>query len=120
MAAEKKPASGWLNLLVDYGPLLVFFAVYWFYAPEDKEDGLGTIFAVVRSTGAFMLAAVVALVVAIIHASRTSGSAFAFSSRSLSATIAAIVPGAFGVFVFAPTERNTRSSRSTCPSVSNR
>ncbi|MGX7894976.1 inner membrane-spanning protein YciB [Tsuneonella sp. HG222] len=61
MSTDKKPASGWLNLLVDYGPLLVFFAVYWFYAPENKEDGLGTIFAVVRSTGAFMVAAVIAL-----------------------------------------------------------
>ena len=59
--AEQKKASGWINLLVDYGPLLVFFAVYWFYAPEDREDGLGTVFAVVRSTGAFILAALVAL-----------------------------------------------------------
>lgn len=62
MAERKKQRSGWLNLLVDYGPLLVFFAVYWIYAPADKEDGLGTIFAVVRSTGAFILAAMVALV----------------------------------------------------------
>ena len=59
--AEQRKASGWINLLVDYGPLLVFFAVYWFYAPADREDGLGTVFAVVRSTGAFILAALVAL-----------------------------------------------------------
>ena len=58
---EKKKGSGWINLLVDYGPLLVFFAVYWLYAPADREDGLGTIFAVVRSTGAFILAALIAL-----------------------------------------------------------
>jgi intracellular septation protein len=57
----KTPSSGWINLLVDYGPLLVFFAVYWLYAPEDKEDGLGTIFAVVRSTAAFIVAALLAL-----------------------------------------------------------
>ena len=59
MAEEKKKGSGWINLLVDYGPLLVFFAVYWFYAPADREDGLGTVFAVVRSTGAFILAALI-------------------------------------------------------------
>ena len=62
MAEEKKKTSGWLNLLVDYGPLLVFFAVYWLYAPENKEDGLGTVFAVVRGTGAFIVAALAALV----------------------------------------------------------
>jgi len=62
MADEtKKPAAGWLNLVVDYGPLAVFFAVYWLYAPADKQDGLRVIFAVVRSTGAFMLSALVAL-----------------------------------------------------------
>jgi intracellular septation protein len=63
MANEaKKAAAGWLNLLIDYGPLAVFFAVYWVFAPADKTDGLGVIFAVVRSTGAFMVAAVIALV----------------------------------------------------------
>ncbi len=60
--AQKKHGSGWLNLLVDYGPLIVFFAVYWFYAPADKEDSIGTIFAVVHSTGAFIVAAIVALI----------------------------------------------------------
>ena len=60
--AAKKHGSGWLNLVVDYGPLLVFFAVYWYNAPEDKEDSVGTIFAVVSSTGAFILAAVAALI----------------------------------------------------------
>ncbi|HUH04213.1 MAG TPA: inner membrane-spanning protein YciB [Kofleriaceae bacterium] len=59
--SEQKQGTGWINILVDYGPLLVFFAVYWIYAPEDSDDGLGAIFAVVRSTGAFILAALVAL-----------------------------------------------------------
>ncbi len=26
--APKKPKSGWLNVLADYGPLLVFFLAY--------------------------------------------------------------------------------------------
>lgn len=58
---EKKP-SGWLNVAVDYGPLLVFLSVYWYYAPEDKEDMVGVLLAVIHSTGAFIVAALVALV----------------------------------------------------------
>ena len=60
--APKKPKSGWLNILVDYGPLLVFFAVYKFYTP-DGDDIAGEIFAVVRGTGAFIVAAVAALAI---------------------------------------------------------
>ena len=56
----KKPRSGWLNVLVDYGPLLVFFLTYRFYAP-DGEDMAGEIFAVIRGTGAFIVAALAAL-----------------------------------------------------------
>jgi intracellular septation protein len=62
MANEaKKAAAGWLNLLIDYGPLGIFFAVYWLYAPADKADSLGVVLAVVRSTGAFIVAAMAAL-----------------------------------------------------------
>ena len=62
MANEaRKAAAGWLNLLIDYGPLAVFFAVYWLFAPADKNDSLGVILAVVRSTGAFIVAALAAL-----------------------------------------------------------
>ena len=57
----KNAAAGWLNLVIDYGPLAIFFIVYWLYAPANKEDGIGVVFAVVRSTGAFVVAALVAL-----------------------------------------------------------
>ena len=57
-----KPKSSWVNLLVDFGPLLVFFAVYRIYAPEG-DDGLGVVLAVTRGTLAFMAATVIALVV---------------------------------------------------------
>lgn len=60
--AAKKPGSGWINLLVDYGPLLVFFLVYRWYSP-DETDTAGEIFAVIRGTGAFIIAALVALAV---------------------------------------------------------
>jgi intracellular septation protein len=59
-AQANKPKSGWLNVFVDYGPLLVFFLTYRYFAP-DGEDVAGEIFAVIRSTGAFIAAAIVAL-----------------------------------------------------------
>lgn len=59
--APKK--SGWLNLVVDYGPILVFFLVYRHYSPADREDAIGEVLAVIRGTGAFMVAAIAALIV---------------------------------------------------------
>ncbi|TMM49061.1 inner membrane-spanning protein YciB [Qipengyuania marisflavi] len=56
-----KPKSGWLNILVDYGPLLVFLGTYKFYAPEEPGP-LGEIAAIIAGTVAFMVAAVAALV----------------------------------------------------------
>lgn len=57
---EKKPKTGWLNILVDYGPLLIFLGVYKFYAPSETSM-LGEIGAVIYGTIAFMVAAVIAL-----------------------------------------------------------
>ena len=62
--AETKPKakSGWLNLLVDYGPVLVFFLVYRQYSPpSDQHDALSEVVAVVKGTAAFMIAAIIAL-----------------------------------------------------------
>jgi len=56
-----KPST-WLNLVIDYGPVLVFFIVYRMYSPAKHDNAVGEVFAVVRSTIAFMVAAVVALV----------------------------------------------------------
>ena len=61
--APAKKASGWLNVLVDYGPILVFFVVYKYVAPSGNESAIGEIPAVIAGTGAFMVAAVVALFV---------------------------------------------------------
>ncbi len=66
---EKSPASSWISVAVDYGPLLVFLGVYQLYAPDSDKiaDELVlaalTTKAVVYGTGAFMLAAVIALIV---------------------------------------------------------
>ncbi len=61
--APTKPKSGWLNLVVDYGPVLVFFASYRYFSPESRDNAVGEVFAVVRATAAFILAAIVALAV---------------------------------------------------------
>ena len=58
--ASQKPKSGWLNVLVDYGPLLVFFLTYKFNSPGG-EDAAGEILAVIKGTGAFIVAALAAL-----------------------------------------------------------
>ncbi len=60
-AAKPKPKTGWLNILVDYGPLLVFLGVYKFYQPPETST-FGEIAAVIYGTIAFMVAAVTALV----------------------------------------------------------
>lgn len=62
MDAPDKPKAktGWLNILVDYGPLIVFLAVYKFASPGGDAP-LGEVAAVVQGTIAFMIAAVAAL-----------------------------------------------------------
>jgi intracellular septation protein len=60
---SQKPKSGWLNLAVDYGPILVFFLVYRHFSPSDKEDSIGEVLAVIKGTGSFMVAAIIALIV---------------------------------------------------------
>ncbi len=61
MSEPSSKPSGWLNILVDYGPLLVFLAVYKLNAP-DEPGPLGEIAAVIKGTIAFMVAAVAALI----------------------------------------------------------
>ncbi|GAA4644117.1 septation protein A [Pontixanthobacter gangjinensis] len=56
----KKQSSGWLNVLVDYGPLVVFLGVYKYFSPEESE-AIAEIAAVIKGTLAFMVAAIIAL-----------------------------------------------------------
>lgn len=58
-----KPKSGWLNLVVDYGPVLVFFAVYRMSSPADHNNSVAEVLAVIKGTASFMVAAVIALLV---------------------------------------------------------
>jgi len=59
--APERPKSSWVNLLVDFGPLLVFFLVYRHFSPAESGDAIGTVSAVIKGTMAFMAATVVAL-----------------------------------------------------------
>lgn len=61
---DKKKSAGasWINVAVDYGPLLVFLGVYRFYSPEESSAA-GELIAITRGTGAFMIAALTALFV---------------------------------------------------------
>lgn len=58
----KKAGSSWINVAVDYGPLLVFLGTYRWFAPEQAEP-IGELAAVIKGTMAFMVAAVVALAI---------------------------------------------------------
>ncbi len=58
----KKAASSWLNVAVDYGPLLVFLGVYRWSAPAEP-DAVSEVAAIIAGTAAFMVAAVAALVI---------------------------------------------------------
>lgn len=58
----KKKGSGWLNVAIDYGPLLVFFLTYKYFSPAE-DDAAGEIFAVIRGTAGFIVAAIIALAV---------------------------------------------------------
>lgn len=59
----KRPRSSWVNLIVDFGPLLVFFLTYRHYSPADNENSLGVVFAVTKGTIGFMIATVFALII---------------------------------------------------------
>ncbi len=63
MTEASKQKSGWLNLVVDYGPVIVFFAVYKYFSPTDRENSVAEVLAVIQGTVSFMVAAVVALLV---------------------------------------------------------
>lgn len=58
----KKAASSWLNVAVDYGPLLVFLGVYRWQSPA-QPNAVSELAAIVSGTAAFMVAAVAALVI---------------------------------------------------------
>ncbi len=78
-AAAKVPAqksdqkkSGWINLALDYGPIVLFFLVYRHFAPAGHEEPLREVTAVIAGTMAFMAGAVIAVVVSLAKYRRVS------------------------------------------------
>ncbi len=61
-SGTKKAGSGWLSVATDYGPLLVFLGAYRYFAPDEPEAA-AEIAAIIKGTGAFMVAAVAALLI---------------------------------------------------------
>lgn len=59
---SKKAASSWLNVAVDYGPLMVFLGTYRWNSPATP-NAAGELAAIIAGTGAFMVAAVTALLI---------------------------------------------------------
>ncbi len=57
----QKPKSGWLNVAIDYGPLIVFLVSFYLFRP-DGEDSVGTLLAIIKATGAFIVAAIAAVI----------------------------------------------------------
>ena len=59
---KPKTKSSWLNMLIDFGPVLIFFIVHKYLAPSDADKNpLEEVNAVIKSTSAFVLASIVAL-----------------------------------------------------------
>jgi intracellular septation protein len=58
--AAGKPKSGWINIAIDYGPVLVFFIAYRMLRPAGDAP-LAEVAAVIKGTVAFMIATVIAL-----------------------------------------------------------
>jgi intracellular septation protein len=71
MAEQKRKSSGWLNVAVDYGPLVVFLTVFMLSEPGGN-DMAGTIAAIIRGTAAFIVAAIAALVFSRVKFGRVS------------------------------------------------
>jgi intracellular septation protein len=63
--------SGWVNLVVDYGPIVLFFLVYRHFSPKDHSS-LAEVAAVIYGTGAFMAGAVVAFVFSLVRFRKVS------------------------------------------------
>lgn len=67
----KAKKSGWVNIVVDYGPILLFFLVYRHFAPKDHAS-LQEVTAVIWGTVAFMVGAVIALVISLVKLRKVS------------------------------------------------
>ncbi len=61
MSETRKSGSAWLNLAIDYGPVLVFFLSYRMMRPASSAQAVAEVLAITKSTGIFVVATVIAL-----------------------------------------------------------
>lgn len=74
-APQKTPArhhSTWLNVVVDYGPVVAFFAVYRWASPAHHDQSVAEVAAVIKGTVAFMIGAVLAVAISLFKFRRVS------------------------------------------------
>ncbi len=62
MSSARKPLSPWLNIAIDYGPVLAFFIAYRMMRPAGTGHPIAEVVAVTTGTMVFMAATLVALV----------------------------------------------------------
>jgi intracellular septation protein len=74
MTAPKraKHPSTWLNVVVDYGPVVAFFVVYRWASPAHHDQSIAEVAAVIKGTVAFMIGAVVAVAFSLFKFHRVS------------------------------------------------
>ncbi len=65
-------ASTWLNVVVDYGPVVAFFVVYRWASPAHHDQSIAEVAAVIKGTVAFMIGAVVAVAFSLFKFHRVS------------------------------------------------
>lgn len=61
--SSAKRKSGWLNIVIDYGPMLAFFLAYRAWRPAGGDAGIGDVVAITKSTVMFIAATILALMV---------------------------------------------------------
>ena len=62
MAGPKTRGSAWVNLLIDYGPVLVFFVAYRLLRPANSgHNPVAEVVAITKGTMAFIVATIAAL-----------------------------------------------------------
>jgi len=70
--ASPRRHATWLNVVVDYGPVVAFFVVYRWASPAHHDQTIAEVAAVIKGTIAFMVGAVAALAISLVKFRRVS------------------------------------------------
>ena len=69
--SARRPST-WLNVAVDYGPVVAFFVVYRWASPARHDQSIAEVAAVIKGTVAFMIGAVAAVAFSLFKFKRVS------------------------------------------------